>query len=939
MLKKSLLIVLFLSTSILMSLAQEKKPLDFSVYDGWKNLEDRGISNNGDWVFYEVNPYKGDGNLYVWSADEMSKKIFPRAASAQFAPSSEFVAFTIKPFHDTIRQMKLDKVSQKKLPQDSLGIYLMESGKVIKMERVKSFALADESSNWMVYQMEEPLADDQEKEENENEEKKKSNRKKFDKSAPEATEMVIYNPIEEKEYRFDDVTEYSISENGELISFIQLQNDSLLKSTVYAFETGKEAPEVLFEREGLSKKLTPDHQGSQLAFIHSPDTVKTKVYELYHWDGKDAPRRIVDTLTNAIPEKWTVGEHGRVYFSDNDSRLFFGTALRPVPEPKDTLLEEEKVEVDVWNWKDKLLQPQQLENVKREERRTYLAVYHIDDAQVVQLADETVRSVRPILEGNGDVAMGVNRQPYLRRTSWESPGYEDVYLVDVKTGQRELIKEEIQSHISLSSNGRYCFWYAYADSSWYAYDIENETTQNLTGSLDVNFYNEDHDYPQDPRPYYYAGWTEEDEHFLVYDRYDIWKLDPSGKEQPHNLTRGFGRENKIRLRYEKLDRDAQYIDPDEELFLSAFNEETKASGFYTTDIKGKKAPEQLVMDDCYYYTPDKARDADRIIWRKSTFKEYPDVWYSHLDFDDAEKISHANPQQDEYIWGDVELVHWTAPNGKKAEGLLYKPENFDPKKKYPMVLYFYRLRADGLHRHHVPKPSRSTINRTFYVSNDYLVFVPNIRYDIGYPGESAHEYVTSGTLAMIDSRPYIDKERIGLQGQSWGGYQVAHIITMTDMYAAASAGAPVSNMTSAYGGIRWGSGMSRMFQYEETQSRIGGTLWEKPLHYIQNSPVFYAPRVKTPLLMRHNDGDGAVPWYQGIEYFVALRRLNKPVWMLNYNGAPHNERSKSPNGRDLSIRMMQFFDHYLKDKPAPVWMEEGIPATKKGETKGYELVE
>ena len=948
MLRKSFLIVLISFLSIFYAQGQEKKPLDFSVYDGWNYLEDKGISNDGDWVFYEVNPYKGDGRLTLWSANDNEKHNFPRGTRARVAPTSDYMAFIISPFRDTVRQMKLDEVSDEKLPKDSLGIYVFEDDLMIRQSRIKSFSLSEKASNWMVYQLEKPLEEEGDSLQNKAQAEEKEGGKgkeagaeagKLDDSAPEATELVITNPVENESFRFEDVSEYAISENGQMVAFVQLQNDTLLKSVVRVFDTDRMEARNLFEAEGLSKKLTPDHEGRQLAFIHSHDTIQTKVYGLYHWDGKsNTPQRIVDTLTGAIPDKWTVGEHGKIYFSDNDERLFFGTDLRPEPEPEDTLLEEEKVEVDVWNWKDKLLQPQQLENLEEEKKRTYLAVYHIDRDKVIQLADQTVREVEPILEGNGDVAIGTNRQPYMKRMSWEMPPYRDVYLVDVNTGERELFKKEIQSHIDISSSGKYFFWYAYADSSWYAHDIAGNTTRNLTGTLDVNFYDEDHDYPQEPDPYYYAGWTEHDRYFLVYDRYDIWKIDPTGDEQPQNLTGGMGHRNHYRMRYVELDEEAQFIPTDEDLLLRAFNEDSKAMGFYTVDIKGRKKPDQLVMDDCYFYEPERAKEADRFIWRRSTFKEYPDLWYSKADFDRARKISHANPQQDQYIWGDVEMVHWTAPNGREAEGLLYKPENFDPDKSYPMMVYFYRLSSDGLHRHHVPKPSRSVINRTFYVSNGYLVFVPNIRYDIGYPGESAHEYVTSGTLSLLNSRDYIDKERIGIQGQSWGGYQVAHIITMTDMYAAASAGAPVSNMTSAYGGIRWGSGMSRMFQYEESQSRIGGTLWEKPLHYIQNSPLFYAPRVETPLLMRHNDGDGAVPWYQGIEYFVALRRLDKPVWMLNYNDAPHNERAKSPNCRDLSIRMKQFFDHYLMDQPAPVWMEQGIPAIKKGETKGYELL-
>jgi dipeptidyl aminopeptidase/acylaminoacyl peptidase len=922
----------FLLISISLFSQSGKKNLKVQDLMKWNHLEEKGITNNGEWVFYEVKPYEGDGKLHLWDAANQSKAQFQRATEAKFSANSDYIAFKIKPCTDTVRKMKLNKVPKKKLLKDSMGIYIFDTEKLIKKEKIKSFKLAEKKSGWMAYQHEKI----QEKKDSTDNNKPA---KKADKSAPEATKLTIYNPSENKEHHFENVTEYTISEKGDLISFIRLQNDSLLKSTLFVFNTNNEKLDSIFSEEGLSKNISIDHGGEQLSFIHSADTTKNKVYSLYYWsDRKDEPKKIVDTLTQSIPEKWTVGEHGKIYFSDNDDRLYFGTKKRDLPEPKDTLLEEEKVKVDVWNWKDPLLQPQQLKNLEKEKKRTYLAVYHIKDDKIVQLANEKIRNVKPILKGDGDVAIGTNRQPYHKLMSWEMPPYKDIYLVNINTGKKKLIKQKIQSRIDIAPGGKYFYWYSYADSNWYSYDIQSTKTYNLTKALRVNIYNEDHDYPNDPNSYGTAGWTEDDEYLLIYDRYDIWKLDPEGKENPVNLTNGHGRKNNIRFRYVKLDKDQEFIDTKEDMLLMAFNEKTKASGYYTIDVKGKNNPEKLLMDDYRFYRPLKADNEENIIWQKSSFQKYPDLWYSNLDFESPVKISETNPQQEKYNWGNVELVHWTAPNGKKAEGMLYKPENFDPDKKYPMIVYFYRLSSRGLHRHHTPKPSRSVINRTFYVSNDYLVFVPNIRYDIGYPGESAHEYVTSGTLSMIDSRPYIDKNKIGLQGQSWGGYQIAHIITMTDMFAAAHAGAPVSNMTSAYGGIRWGSGMSRMFQYEETQSRIGGTLWEKPLHYIQNSPVFYAPRVNTPLMMRHNDGDGAVPWYQGIEYFVALRRLGKPVWMLNYNDAPHNERDKSPNCKDLTIRMKQFFDHYLKDEPAPVWMEKGIPALKKGKTRGYELV-
>jgi dipeptidyl aminopeptidase/acylaminoacyl peptidase len=281
-------------------------------------------------------------------------------------------------------------------------------------------------------------------------------------------------------------------------------------------------------------------------------------------------------------------------------------------------------------------------------------------------------------------------------------------------------------------------------------------------------------------------------------------------------------------------------------------------------------------------------------------------------------------------------MEWTSLDGKRLQGILYKPEDFDPSQQYPMMVYFYERNSDDLHEHHIPAAGRSVINFTFYASRGYVIFVPDIPYKIGYPGESAMNAVMPGVTQLMD-QGFIDRDNVGVQGHSWGGYQIAYMVTRTNLFAAAEAGAPVSNMISAYGGIRWGSGMSRMFQYEDTQSRIGGSLWEKPLRYIENSPIFWADKIETPLLMMHNDHDTAVPWEQGIELFVALRRLGKPAWLINYNDEPHWPTTLA-NKRDWTRRMQQFFDHYLKDAPAPIWLEEGVPAIEKGRMLGLEPV-
>ena len=383
------------------------------------------------------------------------------------------------------------------------------------------------------------------------------------------------------------------------------------------------------------------------------------------------------------------------------------------------------------------------------------------------------------------------------------------------------------------------------------------------------------------------------------------------------------------------DRKPYAIDPAKPLTLRAFDEDTKASGFYRDRLGATQPPEKVVMADLAYGTPQKARNADVYLVTKSTFIDFPNLWVGP-SLTQLTKISDANPWQKEYNWGTVELVTWTTMDGVPRQGLLYKPEDFDPSKKYPMISYFYEELSDGLHSY-VPPNGRNVINPTHYVSNGYIIFEPDIHYEMGYPGPSAVKSIVPGVQKLLE-RGYIDPKKLGLQGQSWGGYQALYIITQTQMFSAAMAGAPVANMTSAYGGIRWGSGVNRSMQYERGQSRIGASLWEQPQLYIENSPLFSLPRVTTPLFIMSNDMDDAVPWWQGIELFVGMRRLGKEAYLINYNNDVHNPASRA-NQKDIAEKMEQFFDAKLKGKDAPEWMVKGIPAKDKGKDQVKKVIQ
>jgi dipeptidyl aminopeptidase/acylaminoacyl peptidase len=368
------------------------------------------------------------------------------------------------------------------------------------------------------------------------------------------------------------------------------------------------------------------------------------------------------------------------------------------------------------------------------------------------------------------------------------------------------------------------------------------------------------------------------------------------------------------------------IDPAQPLLLGAFDVKTKQAGFWRDRLDVVAPPQRLVMSANKWGTPIKAADADVYAVTRESFTEFPDVWVGP-SVDKLTKVTDANPQQSQYAWGSAELMEWTNGDGVPLQGVLYKPANFEASKKYPMLVTFYEQMSQNLYGYEVPA-GRNRINPAVYASNGYLVFTPDIAYTTGYPGQSALKSIVPGTQAIV-AKGFVDPKRIGIGGQSWGGYQSAYIVTQTPMFAAAFLGAPVANMTSAYGGIRWESGLARAFQYEHDQSRIGASIWDAPMRYIENSPLFYVPRVKTPVLIMSNDADGAVPWYQGIELFVGLKRFDKEAYLVEYNGEGHNPRKRA-NQLDIDRRMQQFFAAKLKGQPAPEWMEKGIPFVNKG---------
>lgn len=917
----------------------QKKPLTHSVYDGWKDIPFKALTTDGNFATFTINPQDGDGKVVFYNVKSGQQDSVKRAADIALTWDGKYAVFKIKPQQKLVKDLRRQKKKKDELPKDSLGIWSFAARKVEKVPNVKSFKIPEKAGGWVAYQQEATLPANKAGKEADEKAKPdtgaKGKPKKQKKNTDDNGYTLVLKKLDGKETQFGFVKDYTFARHGQGLLFVSTGNDSTLKPGAYWYDLQQEQLKQLHEGKTKYKYkgLAISEDGTQASFLVDTDTTKALIryFQLYHWKSSEsAARLLASESTRGVPEGWLVSEHFTPSFSKDGAKLFLGTSPKPVVQDT-TLLPEEIVNVEVWHGDDEYIYPQQNKQLESEKKRTYLASINLKDNVFTQLADKAVPSIERGNEGNAPVALGETNVPYRKMITWDASAYNDFYLYNTNDGARKTVATKIKGNASLSPLANYVYWFSATDTSWFVYAVANGKTVKVNAGLKQKFADEEDDHPDFPYPYGSAGWTAQDQTFLAYDRYDIWAFDPENKSAPVNITK-IGRQEKTVFRYVRLNPEERFIDPSKEILLSAFNETTKASGFYKLSLQNGKLT-RLIWGDARFDGLIKALNANQFIYTRETFREFPDVWTTDITFAASKKISDANPQMKNYFWGNVELVNWTSLDNIPLQGLLYKPEGFDPRKKYPMMVYFYEKESDNLHRHIKPEPLRSTINRSVYTSNGYLIFVPDIVYKIGFPGESAHNCILPGVTAMI-AKGFVDEKNIGIQGHSWGGYQTAYLVTRTNLFKAAEAGAPVANMISAYGGIRWESGLSRMFQYEHTQSRLGGTLWEKPMLFIENSPIFFADKIQTPLLVLHNDADGAVPWYQGIELYMALRRLNKPVWMLNYNGEPHWP-VKRENRMDFQTRMMQFFDHYLKGAPEPEWMIKGVPAIEKGINKGY----
>jgi dienelactone hydrolase len=978
------LLVCVLAASVgLSAQAPAKRPISYDAYDGWKSIQGTKLSRDGAWLVYTLAPQDGDGELVVRNLKAATELRYARGRDAVITADDKFVVYTIAPTKADVDKAKKEKKKPDEQPKGGLGVLNLATGQVFTAERVKSSKLAEESGRFVAYLLEAPEKPADEKKDAEVKPPAKPDpsaaKKPKEKKKDPGTDLVVRDLAAGTQTTIAEVVEYAWAKDGSWLAYgTSSTAKTPEKDGAFARRLADGVTRTLAAGIGHYKAFAFDEKATQLAFLSDRGTFKDNpaIFTLYHWPvTSDAAAELVSGTTKGMPDGMVVSENGRLEFSKDGTRLFLGYAKPPAAEPAEDAAEP--IKVDVWNYKDPLLQPMQKVRAEDEKKRSYRAVVHLRDKRFVALASEDMPELTLIEQGN--VALGSSDVPYRQLVSWDTE-YNDFYAVNLLDGSRKKLVEKARFGAMLSPGGSYLLTFNADDSQWYSVRVSDGTKVNLTGKLGVRFDDESSDTPEPARAHGWVGWTSGDRSVLLYDKYDIWEVGPDGTDA-RRVTGGAGRKNNTVYRYVRIDPEEKTLPLDRPFLVSALDDVTKATGYSRVTpstavpqltakaaakpVKGKAAvpapaplpagygePQKLMMLDKRLGSPGAGglgggpgggggatllkpkNAASPFILTAQRFEEFPNLWTAGPDFENLTRVSNANPQQAQYVWGRSELIEYINADGKKIRAILTKPDDFDPAKKYPLMVYIYEELTNGLHSYATPQPGTS-VNQARYVSNGYVLLQPDIVYTTGYPGEDALKCVIPAVQRVV-GMGFIDPARVGIQGHSWGGFQISYLITRTNMFRAVEAGASVVDMVSAYGGIRWGTGMSRAWQYEHSQSRIGAPPWIKTLQFIENSPIFWVEKVQTPYLTIHNDEDDAVPWYQGIEFFSALRRLGKEAYMFNFNTEKHGLRERE-NQKYWTIHLDEFFDHYLLGKPRPAWMDQGVPYLERGkrDVSGY----
>ncbi|MGD2246151.1 MAG: prolyl oligopeptidase family serine peptidase [Candidatus Aminicenantes bacterium] len=918
---------------------QEPRPIELKDILAWKSIGRSILSNDGQWFAHSLSPNKGDSEVIVRQTKKDKEYKFPIGEAPRFASGaisfsedSKWLAFTIYPTEEEAKKLK----KQKKKLYNKVALLDLSSGKKVEFEKTKKFTFSGETAEWIALHKYPPESQTKEK----------------DKWS--GTDLILHELASSKELNIGNVSEYAFDKKGLWLAMVvdakEMSGNGIQLRNM---QTGVVLP--LDSDKAVYKRLNWTEKGEGLAILkgREDENYEDKLFSVIGFTNftKGSPKKTVydPAKDKNFPEGMTISPNRTPVWTEDLSGILFGihevkekedkekekaekdkpeeapAKKKEKPEPKKKSKpkkeeEEEPADLVIWHWLDKRLQSMQQVQENRDKNFSFLCIYRVKEKKFIRLADEDVRQVTAAPKHRW--AIGLDNQEYELLGNLEGRRYRDVYVIDLKTGARKLALKKCRWYFMPSPDGTHFLYYD--DGHYYTYEMATGKKFNITKDVPTSFINteDDHNVIKPPIYPYYFGWVKDGVSVLLYDNWDVWNVPVHGGKGINLTINGKKDGIRYRSRY-RLDPEEKGIDLSQPLYISAYGEWTKKGGVARVD-KGKPGAKMLLWDDAAFSIR-KAEKADVYLYTRQTYKDYPDYHVTDSSLKKGSRITEVTPQQKEFLWSSGSLLlDYESDKGDKLQAALFLPANYEEGKRYPTIVYIYEKLSQRLNRYFTP--SARGFNKSVYTSNGYAVLMPDIVYKVNDPGMSSVWCVLPAIQAAIETG-VVDKDRIGIHGHSWGGYQSSFLVTQTDIFKACVTGAPLTNMISMYSSIYWNTGSANQPIFESSQGRFEGGYWDNIEAYTRNSPVYYAENVKTPLIILHNDKDGAVDWNQGIEYFNTLRRLGKPVVMLQYKGENHGLR-KPANQRDYTIRMRQFFDHHLKGKPAPDWLKEGVPHLK-----------
>jgi len=936
------------------------RPIALQDILDWERIGGATVSDDGLWFAYRISPTEGNSELVVRSTSDDTEHRFPvgevagggfgGGAGLSFSDDSRWLAFTIYP---TVEEAK--KAEKQRQPaRNKIGLLELGSGEMVEVEDIRSFAFAGERGGWIALQRY-PAAEGgsggggvrgPSASEGENGE-----------GRARGSDLILHKLSTGLRQNLGNVAEFSFDDSGRWMAWaVDAEGKAGNGIQLRDMETGVisvlESDEARYSRLGWADDLPA------LSVVKGveDDDYDDPLYSVLSWTGFGAwngPNKVHFDPASAegFPGGMTVSPNYSPRWSDALDALFFGiheveeaevtqaddegeegeekkgegeekeeegeAAARSDRQESDEIEDDEKPELVLWHWKEPRLQAMQQVQAGRDRNFSYLSVYWPSQDWFVRLADDEADAVSPASEGHW--AVGYDDSRYELMGNLDGRRYRDVYAIDMRTGDRELILEEVRWSYDISPDGTHYLYYR--DGHFHTYEFSSKQHRNITADVSSSFINTEDDHNVVDPPVFPRGWTEDGRYVFLSDNWDMWRVAVHGDEGT-NLTVN-GREDGIRYRsFLQFDPDDEEgIDLSEPVYFRMYGEWTKKSG-YGLMTRGRPGVEVLAFEDASYGAFMKAEDADVFLVSWSTVQDYPNYHVTDARLRNPRQITDGFPEQSQFLWSDGSvLLDYESEKGDRLQGALFLPADYEEGKSYPTIVYIYEKLSQGLNGYTFP--SANGFNAAVYTSNGYAVLMPDITYRVNDPGMSAVWCVLPALDAAIETG-VVDADRVGIHGHSWGGYQTAFLVTQTDAFAAAVSGAPLTNMISMYASIYWNSGSADGAIFESSQGRFYGGPWDHVESYARNSPVYFADNITTPVLLLHNDEDGAVDWNQGIEYFNTLRRLGKPIVMLQYVGENHGLREPA-NRKDYTVRQKEFWDHFLKGEPAPGWWTEGVP--------------